>query len=301
MYYKSKLEICMYIGAIVFLLFVFVLVGVSLPLLANKGQVTITIPSTSKVLWISAIVALLPLLSVFTYQKLSNNVPVATSYQESPMGGVMSTPEQVAKMQSLADKGELPPDVLAKIKQKVADGKIPPEMLQMLEQKEAMAKSGGNMMPLATPTAPIMDLSALASGLAKKVDANPKDLQGSLLLARTYVEIKNYKLAVPRFEKAYKLVEKDSTLLADYANSLVMVSGGKYTKNIKVLLERSLALNVSNVKSLLLLATYGYENKDYKLAKSNWDKVLLVKTATPEQLKEATSGIKDLEGIQKKK
>jgi len=47
-----------------------------------------------------------------------------------------------------------------------------------------------------------MDLSKLADRLAEKLKDNPNNADGWALLARTYVELKRHKDAVPAFEKA---------------------------------------------------------------------------------------------------
>lgn len=136
-----------------------------------------------------------------------------------------------------------------------------------------------------------MDLGKLADRLAEKLKANPDNAEGWALLARTYVEVKRYKDALPAFEKASTLLPKDPHLLADYADALAMSDGGKFDKKTEALIDQALALDPNHVKALMLRATMAFNRKDYPKAIESWEKILKVPGLDAERTKEATGSI----------
>jgi cytochrome c-type biogenesis protein CcmH len=138
-----------------------------------------------------------------------------------------------------------------------------------------------------------MDLGQLADKLAEKLKANPENADGWALLARTYVQVKRYKEAVPAFEKAAALLPKDPHLMADYADALAMNSGGKFDAKSEALVDKALALDPAHVKALMLKATMEFNRKNYSKAIESWEKILTVPGLDAESTKEARGSIEE--------
>jgi cytochrome c-type biogenesis protein CcmH len=96
------------------------------------------------------------------------------------------------------------------------------------------------------------DLRDLARPLADRLASNPDDGAGWMLLARTYVELRQFKEAVAAFEKASRLVPPDVSLLVDWAGAHVAASDGTWTPAARDILKKALALDSSNLKVLTL-------------------------------------------------
>jgi len=137
-----------------------------------------------------------------------------------------------------------------------------------------------------------MDLGQLADKLAEKLKANPDNAEGWALLARTYVETKRYKEAVPAFEKAATLIPKDPQLLTDYADALAMNNGG-FDKKSESMVDQALAIDPNHVKALMLRATINFNRKDYQKAIDSWEKILKLPGLDAERTKEATGSIEE--------
>lgn len=106
-------------------------------------------------------------------------------------------------------------------------------MPQATQAGDAAAKSGG-------------DLRSLVGPLAKRLEANPADGAGWLLLARTYAEIGQSAEAAQAFRKAAGLVKPDAQFLAEWAGVNVAVAGGVWTDEARDLLKRALAADPAN-------------------------------------------------------
>ena len=130
----------------------------------------------------------------------------------------------------------------------------------------------------------ILDLEGMAIQLEKKLEANPKNLDGWVLLAKTYYEIHQYPKALLAFEKAVNLAPNDANLLADYADIMILSNNGVFDGKSEKLIERAVLSNPEHPKALLLKATVLFNHKDYKSAISIWKKLLKVE-AVPESIK----------------
>jgi cytochrome c-type biogenesis protein CcmH len=110
------------------------------------------------------------------------------------------------------------------------------------------------------------DLRDLAKPLAQKLAANPADGAGWLLLARTYVELHQFKEAEAAFEKASKLVAPDAQLLVDWADAQVSANNQTWTPAALDILKKALALDPKNLKGLALAAGEADSRNDTKQA-----------------------------------
>jgi cytochrome c-type biogenesis protein CcmH len=150
----------------------------------------------------------------------------------------------------------------------------------------AMNKHPGN-------NAPNMDLNKMADGLAKKLESNPNNPDGWALLARTYIELKRYEEAVPAFEHASAIVDKDASMLADYADALAVKNKGVFNSQIESIVEKALKLEPSQKKALLLKATIAFNRNDFKSAIDVWKKVDAISDLDAETKKVVEASIEE--------
>ena len=117
------------------------------------------------------------------------------------------------------------------------------------------------------------DLSVMAQRLAAKQEKNPENAEGWVLLAHTYVEIKQHKDAVAAFEKAVNLIPTDPQLFADYADALAVTNNGKFDAKTIELVEQALKLDPNHPKALLLAGTIAFKQANYEKAINVWEQL----------------------------
>ena len=143
-------------------------------------------------------------------------------------------------------------------------------------EREAPASVG----PIAgkpAATAPLPSMDVLAQRLALKLRTQtPEDGEGWALLARSYVELKQYREAADAFAKATKLVPADATLLADYADALGMADGKTLRGEPATLVQRALKADPRHPKALSLAASVAFEEKKYREAMSYWQRLAAI-------------------------
>lgn len=161
------------------------------------------------------------------------------------------------------------------------------------------APTAASAMPPGHPSTDVMnmDLSQLAARLAAKLEKGPENPDGWALLARTYVELKRHKDALPAFEKAAPVMDKDPDLLADYADAIAMTNQGVFDQKSIALVDKALAVDPAHKKSLMLKATIAFNHKEYKVAIENWEKLLKTPGLDPETSKQASGSIEEAKRV----
>jgi cytochrome c-type biogenesis protein CcmH len=136
--------------------------------------------------------------------------------------------------------------------------------------------------PAAMTGAPTKDSHALtpqqiqtmAMQLAERLQDNPQDGQGWLMLARSYSVLRRYPESAAAFGRATSLLPADAGLLADYADTLAMAQGRRLTGEPENLIARALQVDPKHIKALALQGSVAFERQDFARAIADWEKVL---------------------------
>jgi cytochrome c-type biogenesis protein CcmH len=124
--------------------------------------------------------------------------------------------------------------------------------------------------PKARPEFTSEHIAAMVEALASRMEQNPGDPKGWVILARAYSAMGRYEEASKAFSRAAALVPEDAQLLADYAEAMAMAGGGRLEGEPLKLIERALKLDPANRKALALAATAAERHGDFKQALNYW-------------------------------
>jgi cytochrome c-type biogenesis protein CcmH len=119
-------------------------------------------------------------------------------------------------------------------------------------------------------------LVAMIEKLAERMQANPDDPDGWVMLARSYTVIERYQDAVKAYKEAASRVPDNAQLLADYADALGMAQGRRLQGEPEKLIARALAIDPDNVKARALAGTVAFDRSDYAAAVMHWEHILKV-------------------------
>jgi cytochrome c-type biogenesis protein CcmH len=122
-------------------------------------------------------------------------------------------------------------------------------------------------------------VAAMASNLAARLEKEPDNAQGWVVLAHTYYAMKRFPEAVKAYERAATLLPDNADLLADYADALGATQQSLQGKP-QELVQRALAADPNQWKALALAGTIAFDGKDYKQAVAYWER--LQKVIPPE-------------------
>jgi cytochrome c-type biogenesis protein CcmH len=104
---------------------------------------------------------------------------------------------------------------------------------------------------------------AMIEALAEKMKANPDDPNGWVLLGRSYLKLGRYDDAAAAFAEAAKRMPEVAALLADQAEAIAMSQGKSLAGRPTELLNRALALDPNDPKTVAMSGAAAAERKDY--------------------------------------
>lgn len=117
-------------------------------------------------------------------------------------------------------------------------------------------------------------IAANVDKLAKKLESNPNDAQGWVMLARSYSSLDKFSESANAYAKATELNPKDADLWAEYAFATAMAGGRSLQGKPMELVNHALQVDPDNAKALQLAGSAAFEAKDYKKAVDYWQRVL---------------------------
>ncbi|MBC7623473.1 MAG: c-type cytochrome biogenesis protein CcmI [Aeromicrobium sp.] len=153
-----------------------------------------------------------------------------------------------------------------------------------------------NADPRADPNAPMSEkqVLALVENLAKKMEANPEDPKGWILLARSQNALGQWGAAAKAFERALAITPNDAQLLADYADVQVMVQDGNFAGKPMELTQRALKVDPKNMKALALAGTAEMRAGNKAQSLKYWERLLAVLPKESDDAAQVSSIIKEI-------
>ena len=117
-------------------------------------------------------------------------------------------------------------------------------------------------------------IEAMLNSLVDKLQKNPDDHQGWVMLARSYKVLERFPEAAKAYERAAPLVDQDPALLADYADVLAQTQGGSLQGRPSELIERALRINPREPQALLLAGAAATGRQQFAAAADYWSRLL---------------------------
>ncbi len=151
----------------------------------------------------------------------------------------------------------------------------------------AASSAAGNGAGAPSQEAP--DLAAAADKLRERLDADPEDIEGWLLLARTYRELTNFAEARDAYKRVLDARPGDNEVTVEYAESLGLASNPRSLLGEPArLLDEVLARDPQNQRALWLSGFARTQAGEYQQALDLWEPLLAM--MTDPQAQEALTG-----------
>jgi tetratricopeptide (TPR) repeat protein len=117
------------------------------------------------------------------------------------------------------------------------------------------------------------DIATMTKRLEKRMELEPNNGEGWLLLARSYLELRQHGKAADCFAKAAALLPPDASMLADWADAYVVAHDRKWDDASRKIVKQALAADKKNLKALSLAGSEAYDRADYKTAVVFWKQI----------------------------
>ena len=118
------------------------------------------------------------------------------------------------------------------------------------------------------------NIEANVAALARRLEQDPNDAQGWIMLGRSYTAMNRFADAASAYERATGLKANDAELWADYAEALALANGQRMAGRPVEAANRALQLEPKNEKALTLAGAAAFEAADYEKAIGYWQKLL---------------------------
>lgn len=117
----------------------------------------------------------------------------------------------------------------------------------------------------------IAQIEAMVDQLARRLQANPQDADGWIMLARSYTVMERFDDAAAAYAKAVALAPNVASVRADYADVLASLDGGSLEGPAMAQIRAALAADPDDPKGLALAASAAAERGDAAQAVVYWE------------------------------
>lgn len=118
------------------------------------------------------------------------------------------------------------------------------------------------------------DFSEALENLISRLSNNPEDVEGWMMLGRTYMAMERYSEASSTYGKLAELVPNNPQILSEYARALGLKNQGKLTGKPTELLYEALKIDPNYPPALALAGHAEFEQEKYAEAARFWEKFL---------------------------
>ncbi len=120
------------------------------------------------------------------------------------------------------------------------------------------------------------EFASVVDNLIVRLNSNPEDVEGWIMLARTYAIMNRFDDASNTYAKLNELVPDNPQILSDYADMLAMTNQGGLAGKPTELIQQALNIDPEYPKALALAGTVEFEKKNFNDAADYWEKLLAV-------------------------
>jgi cytochrome c-type biogenesis protein CcmH len=137
---------------------------------------------------------------------------------------------------------------------------------------------------------------AMVDSLAEKMQQNPGDPKGWILLARSQNALGRFTDAAKSYERAIALLPNDAQILADYADAAAMTQDGRFEGKPLTLIKQALQADPNNMKALALAGTAEMRLGNKAQSLKHWEKLKTLVTKDSDDAREVDSIIAEVKG-----
>lgn len=167
-----------------------------------------------------------------------------------------------------------------------------PEIIQRL-QEQPVASSSSQSHPGNPDMKNLPPMEELVKRLAAKMEQNPDNLEGWVMLGRSYMALKQYPEAMDAYERAMKLDSENVNLLLAYGEAIGAISGNSFTGKPAPLIEKAYKLEPENPNALWMSGILAYQQGEYQTALTRWEKLQGMLTPQSNELETVSNAIDD--------
>ncbi|MBL3599633.1 MAG: c-type cytochrome biogenesis protein CcmI [gamma proteobacterium endosymbiont of Lamellibrachia anaximandri] len=115
-------------------------------------------------------------------------------------------------------------------------------------------------------------MDELVQKLADKLVEQPENLDGWLMLARSYMSMSRVQEGLEAYGQAMKLAPENTAVLLAYAEGLAKTDSNNFTGKAASLVEKAVKLDADNPNARWMMGIVSYQRGDYPAAVEHWER-----------------------------
>jgi cytochrome c-type biogenesis protein CcmH len=170
-----------------------------------------------------------------------------------------------------------------------------PDIIQRLaSQPASSAPATSNHAQAQNPTAQnLPPMEELVQRLAAKLEQQPDNQDGWIMLGRSYMALNNRPAAINAYERALKISDNNVGLLLAYAEAIAADRGNDFTGRAAPMVEKAFQLEPKNPNVLWIAGILAYQRTDYQDAIDRWSELRGILTPQSGELESVNNALDD--------
>lgn len=140
-------------------------------------------------------------------------------------------------------------------------------------------------------------IEGMVEALAKRLQNEPDNAEGWLMLARSYNALGRFGEASEAYARLVQLIPNNADLFADYADTLAMAKNRSLQGEPEKLIDRALAIDPKNIKAIALSGSAAFDRKDYAAAVERWQKIMPLVAPDSDIARSISGSIAEAQGL----
>ncbi|MCW5599729.1 MAG: c-type cytochrome biogenesis protein CcmI [Nitrosomonas sp.] len=143
------------------------------------------------------------------------------------------------------------------------------------------------------------EISSVVGNLIARLNENPDDIEGWMMLGRTYAIMGQFEEAAATYARLVAMIPDSAQLLSDYADVLAMTNNGSLIGKPAELINQALEVDPDYPKALALAGTVEFEKENYDQATIHWERLLSVIPSESQLAKSVSDSIAQAKSLAK--
>ncbi|MCU7876298.1 MAG: c-type cytochrome biogenesis protein CcmI [Candidatus Thiodiazotropha sp. (ex Lucinoma borealis)] len=170
-----------------------------------------------------------------------------------------------------------------------------PEIIQRLAEQPAgmpTKASPSQSQPGNTQNLPPME--ELVKRLAAKLQEQPDNQEGWVMLGRSYMAMNNPSAAINAYERAIQLNDQNVALLLAYSEAIASTNGNDFSGRAAPMIDKAYQLEPNNPNVLWISGILAYQRSEFKSAIERWEALKVMLQPQSAELESVNDALDDV-------
>lgn len=170
-----------------------------------------------------------------------------------------------------------------------------PEIIQRLASQPAgMPTASTQSPPQGGSMQNLPPMEELVKRLAVKLQEQPDNQEGWIMLGRSYMAMNDSSAAINAFERAMEISDENIGLLLAYAEAIASNTGNDFTGRAAPMVEKAFQLEPENPNVLWIAGILAYQRADFQAALDRWSALREMLKPQSAELESVNSALDDV-------